>query len=245
MDISDKKTVLDDSASIYQRREEKTDRAKWKELKGFGAKWDHFKSYYLLKTIIIAAAVALGIYVVYAMLRPVKERLLYVAILDGVVTNDGTEALYDAYTELMEMDEETQECLMDNTMMISNQADANSQQKFTTHSFAGEIDVIIAKESVIQGIANNYFYPLDMMLSEELCKEVEDRFCYAPDLDEGGLPIEGTEKAYGIYVTDLVEVHPYCREEVVLTLAGNTKHKENAETFIRYLLSLEKNTTEE
>ena len=35
MDISDKKTVLDDSASIYQRREEKTDRAKWKELKGF------------------------------------------------------------------------------------------------------------------------------------------------------------------------------------------------------------------
>ena len=46
MDLSEKKTTLDDTASIYQKREEKTDKEKWKELKGFKAKWEHFKLYY-------------------------------------------------------------------------------------------------------------------------------------------------------------------------------------------------------
>ena len=58
MDISDKKTTLDDSAAIYQRREEKSDRAKWKELKGFQAKWEHFKAYYLLKTFLPACFIS-------------------------------------------------------------------------------------------------------------------------------------------------------------------------------------------
>ena len=78
MDISDKKTVLDDSASIYQKREEKSDRAKWKELKGFRAKWEHFRAYYLLKTFIWACVIALAGYGIYEIVGSGRRDIMIV-----------------------------------------------------------------------------------------------------------------------------------------------------------------------
>ena len=104
MDISEKKTALDDSASIYQRREEKTERAKWKELKGFKAKWEHFRAYYLLKTFIWVCVIAFVGYAVYEMLAPEKERLLYVSILDAVILDTEISSIQAGYEEYISFD---------------------------------------------------------------------------------------------------------------------------------------------
>lgn len=237
MDISDKKTVLDDSASIYQIREEKSDRAKWKELKGFRAKWEHFRAYYLLKTFIWACVIALVGYGIYEIVAPEKETVLYMAVLDRVVTDGTVETLQAGYEEYMSLDEEKQETLFDNTIMISDTTDAASAQKFTVHAFAGEIDMLLATESVIKGYAGHYILPLSDKLPADLYEELSDRFCYAKDVDDSGE--QGEELPYGIYVSGLIEPAASEREPLVLAICGNAPHGENATEFIRYLLKQE------
>ncbi len=239
MDVSDKKTVLDDNASIYQKREEKSARAKWKELKGFKAKWEHFRAYYLLKTFIWACVLALVGYGVYEIMAPEKETVLYVAVLDRVVTDTTVENLQEGFEAYVSLDEENQETLFDNTIMISTTTDAASAQKFTVHAFAGEIDMLLATETVVKSYAGHYVLPLSTMLSEELYEELSDRFCYAAAVDDSGQ--KGEELPYGIYIDGLIDVPAYQLEPLVLTICGNAPHRENAETFLRYLLEQEEN----
>jgi len=234
MDISEKKTVLDDSASIYQKREEKSDRAKWKDLKGFKAKWEHFREYYLLKTFIWVCVVAFVGYAVYEIFAPEKERLLYVSILDRVIADAEMEEIKTGFETYLSFDEETQETVFDNTIMISNKADAASAQKFTAHAYVGEIDVIIAPESVLKSYAGAYLRPLSDQLPADLYEAVSELFCYAVPIDADGNP--GKEEPYGIYVTGLVETAPYCKEPVALAICGNSKYQKNGEEFVRYLL---------
>lgn len=234
MDISEKKTALDDSASIYQQREEKSDRAKWKDLQGFKAKWEHFKAYYLLKTFIWACVVAFIGYMVYELVAPEKERLLYVAILDTVLMNDVKDDLQSGFEEYMAMDEDAQDTLFDNTMEVSNPKDASSAQKFTVHAYVADIDVLIASESVLKQYAESYIRPLSEQLPADLYDMLTDRFCYAEPVDEQGNP--GKSQPYGIYISDLVDKSPYCKEPIALAICGNTKREKNAEEFVRYLL---------
>lgn len=234
MDISDKKTVLDDSASIYQRREEIPDRAKWKELKGFKAKWEHFRAYYLLKTFIAACVIAFLGYMVYETFGPEKERLLYVAVLDAVVSGDETLELKAGYEAYIKMDEETQETYFDNTMILSNTADASAAQKFTAHAFAGEIDIIIATDTMLKEYAGHYLLPLSEQLPADLYEKLSDRFCYARPRDTEGN--YGEEAPYGLIITDLLEDNPFVEEPLALAICGNSGNEKNAEEFVRYLL---------
>ena len=246
MDVSEKKTTLDDSASIYQKREEKTEKQKWKELKGFRAKWEHFKAYYLLKVFIWACVIGFAGYAVYEMVAPDPERMLYVAILDTVVQTDEMEALKEGYAEYISLDEETQDLYFDNAIMVSNTSDATSAQKFTAHAFVGDIDIIIAREGLIEAYADYYLRPLSEQLPADLYEELSGAYCYVSPIDEEGN--RGEEKPYGIYIGDYAETSPYYGEQVVLAIVGNSKRANNAEAFVRYLLErtpAKQDTTEE
>lgn len=234
MDISEKKTTLDDSAAIYQRREEKSDRAKWKELKGFQAKWEHFKAYYLLKTFILVCVLGFVGYAVYEMLAPEPERMLYAAALDMVIMDSEVEALKEGFGEYISLDEETQEILIDNTIMVSNAADSTSAQKFTTHVLVGEIDIIIARESVLKQYAGFCLRPLSEQLPADLYEAFSEQYCFASPENEDGS--KGEEAPYGIYISDYIEPGPYYNEPLVLAICGNSGRTENAEAFVRYLL---------
>ncbi len=242
MNISEKKTTLDDSASIYQKREEKTDKQKWKELKGFKAKWEHFKEYYLLKVFILVCVLGFAGYAIYEMVAPDPERMLYVAILDTVVQTDEMEKLKAGYEDYISLDEETQDVYFDNMIMVSNTSDATSAQKFTAHAFVGDIDIIIAREGLIEAYAEYYLRPLSDQLPADLYEELSEVYCYVSPIDEEGN--RGEEKPYGIYIGDYTETSPYYGEKVVLAIVGNSKRTDNAEAFVRYLLGREKGAEE-
>lgn len=235
VNVSDKKTVLDDSASIYHPHGERTEKETWKELKGFSAKWTHFKSYYLRNFIFVLAGVALVVYIIYSVVKPQKERELFVAILDGVMLDEDVDVLQQEYEAYFNLDREKQEMLFDTTMYLSVQKDTVSAQKFSAYLFAKELDVVIVGESYFQGIASNCFFPLSEQLPEDLYAQYADRFCMASKQDENGNASE-EKQPYGLYVTDLLAVNPDCEEPLVIAICGNSDHKENAEAFLRYLL---------
>lgn len=236
MNIEDKKTVLDDSASIYQRREEKTERAKWKELKGFRAKWEHFRAYYLLKTFLLCCAAAILIYIGYALFGPKKERVIYVAILDAAVLETDMEAMQAEFEDYYGVDPETQETYFTNSLMVSSDSSSTSAQVFATHVYAGEIDIIMGPESVVKERAGVYYLPLSEQLPADLYAELSTRFIYATGKGQSEEEQEEVEQPYGLDVTDLVEKSMYCEERIMLVISGTSKNEKNAEEFIRYLL---------
>lgn len=236
MDVSEKKTALDDSAAIYHPHEEKSERETWKELKGFRAKWNHFCNYYLKLVLAAAAGVVVLIYVIYTIVRPQKERQLFVAILDNVVLSPDVELLQKEFEEYFLLDEEKQDMLFDNTILLSAKGDSNSSQRFTSYLFAKELDVVIATESCFREIASGCCLPVSEQLPEDIYAQQKDRFCLAAQKDNFGEDVEGSEQPYGLYVTDLLSVNPYCEEPLVFAICGNSEHKENAEAFLRFLL---------
>lgn len=236
MNIEDKKTVLDDSASIYQRREEKPERAKWKELKGFRAKWEHFRAYYLLKTFLLCCAVAILVYIGYAVFGPKKERILYAAILDAAILEADMEEMQAEFEDYYGMDPETQETYFTNSLMVSSDSSSTSVQVFATHVYAGEIDIIMGPESVVKERAGVYYLPLSEQLPADLYAELSERFIYASAQNQDGDAVGEAEQPYGLDVTDLVEKSKYCEERIMLVISGTSKNGKNAEEFIRYLL---------
>ena len=119
--------------------------------------------------------------------------------------------------------------------MVSDLSDASSAQKFTAHAFVGDIDIIIAKESVLKQYAGVYLRPLSDQLPADLYEELSDLFCYARPQDEEGN--WGESQPYGIYISDFVEESPYYDEPLALAISGNSKRAENAEEFVRYLVT--------
>jgi len=225
-----------DDSVLYAPREDKSARQNWKDQKGFKAKAKYFFDYYLKITIIALAAVVLLVFFFRDTFRPKKETQLFVAILDGVVDTSDMENLETDFLRYFTIDEETQELRFDNGMNISSQGDTTSKQKFTTYLFAREIDVIIASESCFRNIAEGSCLPLSEQISADLYEANADRYCYAAEKDDEGHDIEGSEQVYGLYVTDILPVAPYCNEKLVVAIVGNASHPENAEAFIRYLL---------
>lgn len=237
MDISEKKTVLDDTASIYERREEKTDRQKWKDLKGFHAKWEQFRAYYLFKVLIWVGVACLAVYAIYSFVKPKKEQILFVAILDNVIPDARRDRIQAGYDELMKIDSEKQETYFDTSMLVSQRGDPNSRSKLTAFAFAGELDVVIARESVFKEMASSYFRPLSEQLPADLYSEMKDRFCSAPEYDDYGKAIEGSEKPLGLYIEDKTGSQNNEGERLVIGICGNTGHALNAEEFLRFLLN--------
>ena len=76
-----------------------------------------------------------------------------------------------------------------------------------------------------------------MQLPADLYEEVTERLCYVGA--DGQEENPESSNPFGIYISDLVVPSPYCNEEIVLAICGNSKRGENAEEFIRYLLHRE------
>lgn len=242
MDVSNKKTVLDDNADIYRRRTPKTERQTWKELHGFQEKFAYFRMYILSKVLIAVGILAAVIYTVYLIVRPKTENYLFVAILDGAVEQGISDDWRLAYEEAIGLDTKKYETRFDATLYISSASDMDSGQRLSAYVFAREVDVMIIPEPTFQKMATGYSKTLEEQLPEDLLAQVRDRICYVAVEDKDSENGEPKVCAYGIDVTDLIPANPLEVEagiRMIACICGNTRHEENAVEFIRYLLNQE------
>lgn len=235
MNISEKKTVLDDSASIYTQRETKSEKEHWAELKTKKEKWDYFRMYIMKKVWIGIGALIVLAYVVYLFLRPQKDTRLFVAYLDNVMADAEAKNIQQKFGERIDLNKEKEELRYDVTFNITS--NPTSATAFTTHVYAKEVDIIIAPESCFRNMAANICLPVEEFLPKELLDGQEDRYVIAVQRDIDGTPITETEKAYGLAVTDKLIYNPYITERIVVGVPANSQHKEDALKFIEQLLS--------
>lgn len=237
-----KETRLNESAEIYNRhREDKSEKEKWKDMTP-KERYTYFKTYYLTKIIVTIAVIAFLGSLIYTMVKPKPETLVFAAILDYALTDEMVDSVETGFAEYIGMDPETQNLMFDNTFALSNTSDYSVQQKFMTYLFAGELDIMIGGETQMKHqMEQGNLAPLSEQLPTELYTALKDEFVYASIAntdDNGYVESWQEEKVYGLYL-DNCEVYEglTLRERPVIGIVVNSEQKENAVEFIRYLFN--------
>lgn len=236
-DINKKKTVLDNNANIYQTREQKSEKQKFKEM-SFKEKLAHFRSYYALKLVISLLILAGVISLIYNMVTPKVEDALYAIVLNYSINDEKVQIMENEFSDILEIDE-MEQVRIDNSFYFGEDSfDASSsaanQMKLTTYLAAKEIDIIIAPESLFKDyIQNGFFDNLEGQLPTDLFSKLTDHLHF------GKTEEDSTDIAYGIVLDDLpLYENMNLQESQMIGIVVNSEKKENGIKFIRYLFNM-------
>ncbi len=236
-----KNTTLDDTASIYQPRQEQTEKQKFSEMT-FKEKVSYFNDYYRLKTIVFVAITIGVIYFVYTILNPGPKTVLHVTSINNSIDMETAETLENNLSDYLNLDKDKENVFIDTTLYLSDESTMTemtmaSQQKLTTLFYSGDIDIFIAPEAEFASYAKaGFFSKLSDQLTTEMCSYFADSFYHTQTEED---PAKG---AYGIYLKDsmIYDETGQPVENPVLGIAVNSKYAENAVEFIRYIFELKK-----
>ena len=235
-----KDTTLDNSADIYKPREEKSEKQKLSEMT-FQDKVSYLKSYYLAKTVAIIAIIAFAGYLFYTILTPKPETLLYAAIVNYAIPEETAATLQSDFSNHLGITSDKEEVMFDTSFYLGSGNDTSeytmsAQEKLSVYFTAGDVDVLIAPESIIKNYASfGYLDKLTDQLPTDLCTSLSESFLFSTTEDN---PVSG---AYGIYLdgTALYNGTSDPTDRPVLAIVINSDQKQNAIEFIRYLFKLD------
>lgn len=238
-DKTGKKTVLGDEAFIYQKREEKTEKQKWKEMTK-SEKWGYFKDYYMKACVIGLIVLLLAGNLIYTIIKGTPEQMLNIAVLDNIFEAEFVEKITTDMTEEMVTDPEEQEVYVDTEYYFSTD-EYNNQMKLMTRVSAGEIDLIIARrDRFLNQASNEAFQDMSILLNDEQKEKFSKYFemCSIQDVDIDTDEVTyGEPTAFGIHLAQLDDYNGYnlADNPLIIGILANSAHPENAVRFIEYL----------
>lgn len=236
-----KDSTLDDNASIYAPREEKSEKQKLKEM-NFKEKAAYLRDYYLVKTLVGLAILGFAVYFTYTIVSPKPVTLLDAAIVNYSLSDETVNKITEDMNNLLVKNPKKENIMIDASFYLGNGSDTSeftmgSIQKLQTYMYSGEIDVVIAPESVFQSYARSgYLSKLTDVLPTELLTSFSDSIFNSPTDDN---PVAG---AYGVYLdkATLFKDISNDADKPVLGILVNSKHQDNGAAFIKYLFDYKK-----
>ena len=209
-------------------------------------KLQYFKDYYLLKVVVILGAAAVLVYGLYSLLKPKPNHILTVVILDNVLEDAASAAFLEEVKASLSAADARDEVLL--LADFSSEQDAD-MTRLSVMASAGEVDAVIAPESVFANLAAGGFYlPLrDVFGEEEISRRQEQNAVFetagfaAP---EAGADAEvtgagdGEVLPYGIRFENCTKwqaivINP---DDAVFGVAAASNVPQNAAAFARILL---------
>ena len=238
MDLNGKKTVLNDESTIYKQKEELSEKEKIKRMTWL-ERLDYFRTYYLVKVIIVLIVVGVLSSIIYTALSPKPELVISVAVIDSAIPLEKTIELQENFETFIELDEETQQTLFEEYDFKYEQKKA--LQKFVLYNASGDLDITIMPQSVFEKFAPlGHFAEITESLPTDLYMELSDYLVECKQEGDDGNLIEGSETVYGICLDSLgVLEGQELEESVILGIGVSTVNEESIENFIRFLFSSE------
>lgn len=234
-----KKSTLDDSAEIYNRRENLTEKEKLKNMT-FREKLTYFNNYYKNKVLFIITISTFLFALLYTIFAPKTKTVLYTSIINNTIEEEEIVNLKNGFADVLDINSKKENIEIDTSLLLKNKdIDSSyamaSQQKLTAQLGISEIDVIIAPESIFSKYAKEGLF---VRLSDQLPTEIFTSFTnsYFLSNPEG----TDTEGAYGIYIEDssIYKNIKSPEDRPVLGIVANSKNKENSVEFIKYIFNL-------
>ena len=219
-----KKTALDDDAEIYQKREEKSEKEKWKQMDG-KAKVQYFADYYLGKLIVAVIIIGIAASLLWHFFKPKEETILYAAVIDESLDATKLADMTRELEKICQADGRHQNVKIDDSFYLKDQA----LVRLEVYEESKQVDVIIADQKTFKKLAKDgYFEDVDKFAKNNGLSGYESLYVYADDESlPYGIDLSGSEKymdmtSYG--------KHP------VFAVAANAQHKKNIAEFLNYLM---------
>lgn len=236
-----KKTALDDEAEIYQKREEKTEKEKWKQMDG-KAKAQYFVDYYLGKVIVAVIIIGIAASLLWHFLKPKDETILYAAVIDESLDATKLADMTSELEKLCQADGRHQNVKIDDSFYLKDQALA----RLEVYEESRQVDVIIADQKTFKKLAGyGYFESVDTFAKENDLKGYESLYVYAngyKDMGDESKEDDDTAKGESLpYGIDLSGAEKYMDmtsygKHPVFAVAANAQHKKNIAEFLNYLM---------
>lgn len=236
-----KKTALDDEAEIYQKRETKTEKEKWKQMDG-KAKIQYFADYYMGKLIVAVIIIGVAASLLWHFFKPKDETILYAAVIDESMD---AKKLADTTSELEKIcqaDGRHQKVKIDDSFYLKDQA----LTRLEVYVESKQVDVIIADQKTFKKLAGyGYFENVDTFAKDNDLRGYENLYVYANGYkDTGDESKEDDDTAKGEslpYGIDLSGSEKYMDmtsygKHPVFAVAANAQHKKNIAEFLNYLM---------
>ena len=234
-------STLDEKASIYQKNEPKSEKQKWKELKGKDKLW-YFKEYYGLQV----AGIILGIVVVaflvmhFATKQDVALGILAMNADGEKIEASGTDYFQDFLKE-NGINTRKNVVSVNYTLYLNPDApsagDSSTLDSIQTLFMTQSIDVFFSDEKFFKTMAGqDYMTDLQEFLPKELLDQYADHFVYAKNTETGkqivaGIRLENNEwlKKTGWY-----------QNSAVVGVADSVKHDKLAKQMMLEILKNKK-----
>ncbi len=250
---SGRQSVLDDDSAFYQPQIKKSEKQKWLEMDA-KQRLRYFMDYYLLKSIFLVSGIIIAVVILWSLIRPQKDRMLFLAIVQNSLLTEGKEQLEQELGDVLITDPARQEIMLDDSFPTGYETEA----KLMAYVGSKEVDLIVTNETYFKQLAENgAFEDLNEFLPG-LAEEHADLLYWTDayiensstsndesekiGADAGQKPDSNDQiqKAYGIRITDCRAFKKawYDESEAVAGIVVNSQRKENAKTaFTEYLFS--------
>ncbi len=240
IDTKNKKTSLENDASIYEKRDEnKSEKARWAEMSK-AEKITHFKTYYLRWVVIGFVVLLIGSYIFYTDVIMKKDMVSRCAIVNEFASEPAVEAMSDGFTRYLGLDPDkniTSFRLYFTNSEMANQVGASASNDLTQISsliYASSLDFMIAGEEDFKTYMDNgFFTPIDQILTKEEMEKLKDKLF---------IPEESTQKvAVGIYLDNVPKYKELFKdgggavEKPILGIIFNSEKKDIGKEYIKYL----------
>ncbi len=236
-----RKTALDDDASIYQKTEAETEKQKWQRMNPAQRK-QYFLDYYLLKIVIISLLAALIFYLIWTVVRPKNDPVLYVALINEQLEEEEKQEFIEELNRLYQADGKKKQVVVDDMFYMQEGA----LDKLQIFMYNHQIDIIITDEDAYQELAGyGYFQSMDALLDEESASRYGEKYVSAAGYKEAeDVSFEDRETGqgellpYGIDISGserFSELENYLKKPV-LSVAVGAPNQENAVRFLNFMM---------
>jgi hypothetical protein len=228
-----KQTRLDDNAQIYHPLKQQSEKEKLREMT-FHQKLSYLWDYYKLYALAVVAAILLISYFIYNTVTPDIKTKFYAAMIDNSIDAQILEQYQADFSEYLNINPKRENIQLNSSFYLNSDTEysMNMNEIFTTYLSTGQIDVIIAPESVFSKYCSiGYLDKLSEQLPTDIYSSLTDYFYIAateddPDKDVYGIILSDTE----LYKNHSVNSEPY-----ILGIVPNSKNKDNSIEFLKYL----------
>ena len=181
-----KKTTLEDDASIYSEHKDRSDKEIWNNMnKKERSAW--FKDYYLAPILAGIVIAAIAAYLIYDAVSSYRDIALFTTVINDSFDADSRDSLSDSVLEYLGGDPSKEKVDIEDNYMLSGSSGSNTAaaaQRITSYIYAKQLDIIIADPDYFNHYASlGCFYDLRDILSEEQLEKYSE-YIYYPELEE-------------------------------------------------------------
>lgn len=230
-----KKSILNDSADLYQKREMQSVKEKFKDL-SFKDKIQYFKDYYLKIVLAFLFCGGCILWAALAIISPKEKNILSVVVINDYLDLDKSDTLVTDFGEYLGINKAKEKIKFDSDYYFREAQLGNdvvgTAAKIDSLLYTKQIDIIITDAKQFNKYASSgYFVNLMDYLPTDLYTDFSNSYYYSSVKDSKEF------NPYGIHLTNCEKYENLgtTLDDPILGIVANSNFKDNSAEFIRYL----------